>query len=134
LRKDRPLQGLPEKSPRRLSLNKPRYSTHEKLALPPSTNKDNELVCVGTWDRKELLVKDLNNARSLLWRVSKQTPPVPHVLEGICSRIPLMCKLCCHWSGLAPKPVRIFKIEMQSSSLTQLCLRDAVRSNKRAKQ
>jgi hypothetical protein len=48
LRKDRPLQGLPEKSPRRLSLNKPRYSIHEKLALPTSTNKDNELVCVGT--------------------------------------------------------------------------------------
>lgn len=43
LRQERPLQGLPEKSPRRLSLNKPRYDIHEKLALLPCTNKDNEL-------------------------------------------------------------------------------------------
>jgi hypothetical protein len=43
LRKERPLHGLPEKSPRRLSLNKSRYGIHEKLALLPCTNKDNEL-------------------------------------------------------------------------------------------
>jgi hypothetical protein len=95
-RKERTLQGLPEKSPRRLSLHKRRYQIYGKLALLTSTNKDNGLFREGTLDRKELLITDFKNVESLLWRVIKQTPPLPHALEVICSRLLLMCKHCYH--------------------------------------